>query len=34
LAKRQKIRDEVQEFREKTGLDKSLNKALEMIDNA
>ncbi len=34
LDKRQKIRDEVQEFRKKTGLDKSLNKALEMIDDA
>ena len=32
LAKRQKIRDEVQKFRKKTGLDKSLNKALELID--
>ena len=34
LAKRQKIRDEVQKFRKKTGLDKSLNKALELIDKA
>ena len=32
LAKRQAIRNEVQKFRRKTGLDKSLNKALEMID--
>lgn len=34
LDKRQAVRDEVQKFRKKTGLDKSLNKALEMIDNA
>ena len=32
LAKRQAVRDEVQKFRRKTGLDKSLNKALELID--
>lgn len=32
LAKRQKIRDEVQKFRKKTGLDKSLKKTLELID--
>ena len=32
LAKRQAIRDEVQEFREKTGLNKSLRKAIELID--
>ena len=32
LAKRQTVRDEVQGFRKKTGLDKSLNKALELID--
>lgn len=34
LDKRQAVRDEVQKFRKKTGLDKSLSKALEMIDNA
>ena len=33
LAKRQAIIDEIQGFRKKTGLDKSLNKALELIDN-
>jgi len=33
-AKRQEIRDEVQEFRRKTGLDITLQKALELIDNA
>jgi len=32
LAKRQAVRDEVKKFRKKTGLDKSLRKALEMID--
>ena len=32
LAKRQKVVNEVQKFRKKTGLDKSLNKALELID--
>lgn len=32
LAKRQTIRDEVQKFRRKTGLDKSLKKALDLID--
>ncbi len=32
LAKRQKVVDEVQEFRKKTGLDKSLAKALKLID--
>jgi len=34
LEKRQKVRDEVQKFRDKTGLNKSLNKALKMIDDA
>ncbi|MBR9702656.1 hypothetical protein GOV10_01345, partial [Candidatus Woesearchaeota archaeon] len=34
LAKRQKIRDEVQKFREDTGLDESLRKALDLIDEA
>lgn len=34
LAKRQAIRDEVQAFREKTGLDTSLRKALDLIDEA
>ena len=32
IAKRQKVIDEIQEFRKKTGLDKSLGKALELID--
>lgn len=32
LDKRQKIRDEVQEFREKTGLNVSLKKAIKLID--
>ncbi len=32
LEKRQKIRDEVQGFRKRTGLDKSLNKALQLMD--
>lgn len=32
LAKRQKVIDEIQEFRKKTGLDKSLRKALDLID--
>lgn len=32
LAKRQKIRDEVQEFRNKTGLNKSLKASLKLID--
>jgi len=32
LAKRQAIRNEVQKFRRKTGLDKSLKKALDLID--
>lgn len=32
LAKRQAIRDEVQKFRKKIGLDKSLKKALDLID--
>lgn len=32
LLKRQAIRDEVREFRRKTGLDKSLRKAIELID--
>lgn len=32
LDKRQKVRDEVQKFRKKTGLDKLLRKALEIMD--
>jgi hypothetical protein len=33
LAKRQAVRDEVQKFRKKTGLDKSLRTALKIIEN-